>query len=104
MFSRVHLRYRDLGWGNQFGGTGGNYGSIDLDPDEYIYKVTGEEGNYILRMRYYTNKGRVFGPYGNGGGSQFEASSNGGRLLWISSVHGSYINALKFFFLCNPET
>ena len=101
------MRYRNSGWATVHGGYGGGPTTINLDPDEYIYKIEGKEAHVISIMTLYSNKGRVFGPFGLGWyGTQFSASMNGGRLLWISTVHtgsSGYVNAVKGFFACQPE-
>lgn len=57
-----------------YGGDGGTEHILTFGDDEYVAKIRGQAGDYIDQISFITNKGRVFGPFGGGGGQIFETS------------------------------
>ena len=59
------------------GGNGGSMSQIDLDVDggEKIIGVFGRSGNVVDQLGFVTNEGRVYGPYGENGGSSFKIAN-----------------------------
>jgi hypothetical protein len=81
--------------------SGGQPYSFDLAADEHIVTVRGRSGQFIDQLIFFTNKGRVFGPYGGAGGTPFsESAPTGQKLGAIYGRSGSAIDSL--FFAWNP--
>jgi hypothetical protein len=96
----IQVNYGGI-WGPLRGNPSGSQPySFDLDADEYIIAVRGRSGQFIDQLIFYTNKGRVFGPYGGTGGTPFSESANGQKLNAIYGRSGSAIDSL--FFAWNP--
>ncbi len=55
------------------GGRGGGQRviNINVDQGERIIGVFGKTGRLVDNLGFFTNKGRVFGPYGGKGGGDF---------------------------------
>eukprot|EP01061_Rhynchopus_euleeides_P021561 TRINITY_DN3514_c0_g2_i1.p1 TRINITY_DN3514_c0_g2~~TRINITY_DN3514_c0_g2_i1.p1 ORF type:complete len:398 (+),score=66.76 TRINITY_DN3514_c0_g2_i1:54-1247(+) len=71
---------------------------VTLGPDEGIVRVKGRSGWYIDCLILETNKGRVYGPYGAKGGSDFGVVDfgNNNELLYITGEAGRYVDKLSF--------
>ncbi|MCB6184306.1 hypothetical protein LIN78_12195 [Leeia sp. TBRC 13508] len=78
------------------GWTDGKEDMFELEADEYITKVAGRYGAYIDRISFFTNKGRVFGPYGGSGGTdEFVLQPKyGKKILGFQGRAASAIDAL----------
>jgi hypothetical protein len=65
-------------WSARLGGAGGTGTMISLDSDEYITTVAGRSGTLVDQLTFFTNKGRVYGPYGGSGGTPFSTTVSDG--------------------------
>ena len=68
------------------GGGGGNLTQLELDPGETIVKITGRSGAYVDQLTFYTNKGRMLGPYGGSGGPSLRTSRRRCRVASTTSA------------------
>ena len=83
----IRVKY-GTSWGPWHGGSGGDLYSFELNPGENIIKVQGTSGklpwwNYgiIISIKFITNYGQTFGPYGG---------STPGEISWESSAYFYY--------------
>ena len=81
--------------GTRFGGRGELH-TIDLDVDggERINGIFGRSGALIDQLGFVTNKGRMFGPYGGCGGSEFTV--NDCEIRGIFGRSGALIDSIGF--------
>jgi hypothetical protein len=93
----VQFGYRNGGWAQAQGGTGGTATQVSLDADETFTEVRYRSGNAIDQLTFVTSKGRIYGPYGGGGGSAgVFKGPDGGSLSCVSGRAGKSIDALEF--------
>ncbi|MDA3645286.1 hypothetical protein LZ318_11070 [Saccharopolyspora indica] len=81
--------------GKQHGGNGGQVNNISLAPGELIVKVTGTYDWVLNQISFTTNQGHVFGPFGEGGGTQFTIDLP--RRTYVGGFvgrEGDYIDAI----------
>lgn len=104
---RIGVAYED---GTHFsaGGNGGSRSRIDLANHEYVVRVDGRSGALLDQIKFTTNRGRVFGPYGGNGGAPFSVDFSKDKLalLCFYGRSGSLIDQLGFGFgspLPDPE-
>ena len=78
------------------GGNGGQQYTIDIDVDggERIVGVLGRSGNHVDQLGFFTNQGRIFGPYGRCGGGPFTV--NRCHVRGIFGRSGSMIDSIGF--------
>lgn len=82
------------------GGNGGQLYSATLAPGEYLVRMYGKAGNNaIAQLRFVSNTGRVFGPYGSAVGQATYTSFDytvpaGNRILGFSGRSGTYLHAI----------
>ena len=84
--------------GGYFGGSGGHLSTINLDINkpERIIAVLGRTDTSVRELTFFTNLGRVYGPYGGCTGDSFR--------LWschVRGIHGVYssnqLNGIGFY-------
>ena len=82
--------------GGYYGGGGGKAHAINLNvaAGEKVIGAFGRSGNSLDQIGFITNFGRIFGPYGGGGGGAF--SVNGCQLRGIFGRSGNRIDAIGF--------
>lgn len=80
--------------GGQHGGSGGTAASFNLAANETIVRVDVRSGRYVDQLKFTTNLGNVYGPYGGDGGS---ASAVTGQIGGILGRSGRYVDAISFF-------
>ena len=91
--------------GSYFGGTEGHLSTIDFDIDkgERIIAALGRTDTSVRELTFFTNLGRVYGPYGGYAGDTFR--------LWschVRGIHRIYILAtslmpsVSILHYCNP--
>ncbi len=100
----IQLTYR-LSNGNTVTGPkhGGNGGgqtvyNIDIAGGEEIVYVGGRSGSRVDRLEFVTNKGRILGPHGGGGGGAFAQSQC--KLRGIYGRSGNEVDRIGFY--CSP--
>ncbi len=62
---------------------------------EYFVRVDGRSGDRINQLKFTTNLGNTFGPYGGNGGTPFSIS--GLRIEGFFGRSGSRLDAIGFF-------
>ena len=76
---QLTYRYSDGTYhtGGYYGGTGGGSytDKVDLTGGEEIIGILGRSAVLVDQLGFVTNKGRIFGPYGETGGSDFKVQS-----------------------------
>lgn len=80
--------------GGKHGGGGGSPHSFNLAANENIVRVDVRSGTYIDQLKFTTNLGNVYGPYGGNGGS---ASAVTGQIGGILGRSGTYLDNIGFF-------
>ena len=84
--------------GDYFGGSEGHLSTInfDINNHERIIAVLGRSDTSVRELTFFTNNGRVYGPYGGCAGDSFR--------IWSCHVRGIYgvyssdqINAIGFY-------
>jgi hypothetical protein len=78
---------------------GGNHeqqGTLQLDADQTIVRVTGVHGKYVDALQFTTNKGRMSPYCGGNGGKTFSESHPGYVLSYISGRSGKYLDQIQF--------
>ena len=81
------------------GNNAGKRSYINLDKDEYIIYVTGRAGTLIDQITFYTNKRRVFGPYGGAGGNEFNISiPSNSKVIGFVGKEGPSINQIGLIY------
>lgn len=81
--------------GGQHGGNGGTAHSFNLAANESIVRVDGRSGKYVDQLKFTTNLGNVYGPYGGGGGNAFALP--GLQVGGILGRSGTYLDNIGFF-------
>ncbi len=83
--------------GGYHGGNGGGVHTINIDVDggERIIGVFGRWGRLVDRLGFVTNKGNIFGPYGECGGGPFTVSRC--KLRGILGRSGGRVDSIGFF-------
>jgi hypothetical protein len=66
---KLQFRYAGLGWSSPQGYTGAYETEVILERGEYFVNVDSRSGASLDQLKFTTNRGRVFGPYGSSGGS-----------------------------------
>ena len=63
--------------GKHYGGSGGvlHTEDINVDMGEKVIAVFGKAGHYVDQLLFFTNWGRILGPYGGNGGGNFKVNS-----------------------------
>ncbi len=63
--------------GGYFGGRGGVEATVEIDVEngEEIIGMFGRSGSALDNVGFVTNHGKVFGPYGGGGGGVFTVNN-----------------------------
>ena len=85
--------------GSRHGGAGGDLGSsLQLGSGEYISRVEVRHGNYVDRLVFTTNEGRVLS--GGGGGGTL-ARLDGVRVTSIGGRSGDYLDYIEITY-CSP--
>lgn len=75
------------------GENGGSWSHIYLSEDEYIVKVSGQSGTLVDQLTFYTNKRRVYGPYGGNGGNRFDINlPRGAKVIGFRGRSGQAID------------
>ncbi|XP_043835122.1 zymogen granule membrane protein 16-like [Dromiciops gliroides] len=90
--SSIQIRYGTT-WSERYGSTSGSPQEVTLNPDEFIVKVTGSNGNTkcLQHLTFVTDQGRKL-EFGKVGSNQFTAfSTEDGKAL--SSIFGRYDSA-----------
>ncbi|MFI3138276.1 MAG: multicopper oxidase domain-containing protein [Methylococcaceae bacterium] len=99
------------------GGIGGNLASVTWPANEYLVRIYGMSGwqNFVDKISFVTNTGRVLGPYGNPAdcpGISGSATSwplfdftvpAGGRITGFTGRSGSYVDAIGVVYDNNPD-
>ena len=82
------------GW---HGGRGGRQTvfRVNVDGGERVVGVFGKSGGKVDQIGFVTNHGRIFGPYGGSGGSNFRVNSCDVRGIFGRS--GRVIDSIGFF-------
>lgn len=82
--------------GRKYGENGGSPHTVDIrvDEAERIIGVFGKSGRKVDQIGFVTNFGRVLGPYGGNGGSDFRV--DGCNLRGIFGRHGDEIDSIGF--------
>ncbi len=82
--------------GGYHGGTGGGRHEINLNVGggEKIIAIFGASGSLVDRIGFVSNHGRVFGPYGGGGGGRF--SVHNCVLCGIFGRSGTLVDSIGF--------
>ncbi|GMN63963.1 hypothetical protein TIFTF001_033022 [Ficus carica] len=78
---------------------------INLDPDEYIVKVSGHIGCSKLAQRtevvrsltFKTSKQKTYGPYGTAEGTPFDFPIEKGKLVGFKGASGDLLDAIGFY-------
>ncbi len=91
------------------GGQGGAADGFTLDAGEYIVRAYGKQGANavspaISQISFVTNRGRVFGPYGEGLGQDPTTPFDivlppGGRAVGFAGRAGTFLNAIGLLYL-----
>ncbi|GBG30861.1 E3 ubiquitin-protein ligase TM129 [Hondaea fermentalgiana] len=88
----VTFVYSDVPEGVTFGGTGGTeFPPFELEDDEYIVEVRGQQGAYLDQIQFVTNRGRMSPAYGGSGGQYFALDLGGapiGGIFAQLSING----------------
>jgi hypothetical protein len=66
---KLQFHYAGLGWSSPQGYTGAYETEVRLEQGEYFVRVHSRSGASLDQVKFTTNNGRVFGPYGGSGGS-----------------------------------
>ncbi|MEM6253905.1 MAG: jacalin-like lectin [Cyanobacteria bacterium P01_D01_bin.156] len=66
-----------------------------LEEDEYISQIAGTSGWIIDQLSFTTNQGRVFGPYGGGGGEPFTYDIEGKVLVAFAGRKSQSVNDIR---------
>ena len=97
----IQITYR-LSSGQDFtadlhGGQGGRGSvfNVDVDGGERVIGIFGKSASLLDQIGFVTNHGRIFGPYGGCGGSNFHVSSCEVRGIFGRSA--SLIDSIGFF-------
>jgi hypothetical protein len=61
-----------------YGGAGGQAQSFLLNPGEYIVAVLGRHDDWIVQLRFVTNRGNTSAAYGGSSGQPFECKAPSG--------------------------
>ena len=77
------------------GGGGLNVITINVDSGERIIGISGRTGSLVDQLTFFTNHGRIFGPYGGNGGGQFTV--NGCLLRGVLGRSGSLLDSIGFY-------
>jgi len=81
--------------GTKQGGGGGSLSIITFKTGEYITRVDGRSGDWTDQLKFTTNLGNVYGPYGgNGGGAYTLKNLQVGGFLGRS---GQFLDAFGVF-------
>jgi Jacalin-like lectin domain len=81
--------------GPMHGGDGGSLSNFKLENDEYITRIEGRFGGRTDALRFTTNKGRSFGPYGGDGGAAYVVE--GVQVRGFLGRSGDQLDAIAFF-------
>lgn len=95
----VQFRYANQGWAPAQGYQGKDAFTADvtLASGEYIVRVDYRNGSRIDNIRFTTNNGKTYGPYGGGGGSSATYTvTPGEKLGCMAGRAGSSIDQLTF--------
>ena len=94
------------------GGSGGISNSFALDPGEYLVAIHGRQGANavnpaISQISFVTNKGHVYGPYGQGLGQGqttpfYWRVPYGARIVGFSGRAGTFLNAIGVQYVVEP--
>ena len=93
-------------WGPWHGdASGGHLKQIELTSDEHIITIEGNTGTESLsRLKFHTNKGRIFGPYGVISQSpSWISTAPHCKLDWIAGdeyMAAYRISSLSFYYDC----
>ncbi|KDN37964.1 hypothetical protein RSAG8_09815, partial [Rhizoctonia solani AG-8 WAC10335] len=105
----IQITYEDTGPGGHgstsqqadyHGGTGGKECFFRLEANEHIVAVLGRYNDYIVQLRFVTNRGRTSDIFGGGEGEDFKCqapeTSDGGatRLHYICGKSGDWLNGI----------
>lgn len=93
----VQFRYGSRGWAPARGNLGakGGYTEVTLPAGEFFTRVDYRAGGRVDRVMFFTNAGRIVGPYGGGGGSPGSYSVTAGQKLGCMMGHqGSELDRL----------
>lgn len=95
----LRFGYRNGGWATKHGYQGDGL-MVSLDADETFTEVRYRSAGSINQLTFVSSKGRVFGPYGGGGGTPGVVKGpDGGSLSCVSGRSGSNIDSLEFTWL-----
>lgn len=68
--------------------------------------MVGSIGEYkgdscITQLRFKTNFGKMYGPFGKGGGTEFTVSIVDGRIVGFFGYYGNYLKAIGVYLAPN---
>jgi len=95
----VQFEYGARGWSTAQGSAGNApyTAEVNLKADEYIVRVDYRSGARVDAISFKTNKGKVYGPYGGGGGTAGAfLVTPGEKLGCMAGRAGSSIDSLVF--------
>lgn len=81
------------------GSTQGTAHHLELLENEFITQISGRSGWAIDQLTFTTSQGRVFGPYGSNGGSEFSVDFDGKALIAFAGQEnqsGAVIHTIQF--------
>lgn len=81
------------------GGIQGTAHHFELSKNEFITQISGRSGWAIDQLTFTTSQGRVFGPHGGNGGSEFSVDFDGKALIALAgqeNVGSPIIRSLQF--------
>ena len=81
--------------GTWHGGAGGSPHEFRLAADEYITRIDGRSGTKTDQLKFTTNKGTVYGPFGGSGGTAFAISEV--KVGGFFGRSGSELDDIGFF-------
>ncbi|HET8694910.1 MAG TPA: jacalin-like lectin [Aquabacterium sp.] len=91
----LQFLYPGSGWSRGQGSTKFKQ-EVVLGDDEYIVQVNYQAGSRVDGLSFITNRGRTFGPYGNGGSNGSYAVTPGQKLGCMAGRAGKSIDQLTF--------
>jgi hypothetical protein len=94
---RLQFRYADRGWAPRQGGSGNFSTEVNLPDGEYFVRVDYAAGSRVDGLKFTTNKGKTYGPYGYGGSNGTYTVTPGEKLGCMAGRAGSSIDQLTFY-------
>ena len=81
--------------GQKYGGDRGRRDQIDLNEGEKIISISGRTETKVDQLFFATSFGRIFGPFGGGGGRPFEVE--GCHLRGIKGAAKTLVDSIGFY-------